>query len=42
VPAYQEMIENTMAGLQIGKTIYSSLENQTHLIYPNVAVMIKV
>lgn len=42
VPAYQEMIENTMAGLQIGKTIYSSLESQTHLIYPNVAVMIKV
>jgi type II secretory pathway component PulF len=32
VPAYQEMIENTMAGLQIGKTIYSSLESQTHLI----------
>ena len=42
VPAYQDMIENTMAGLQIGKTIYSSLENETHLIYPNVAVMIKV
>ena len=42
VPAYQEMIENTMAGLQIGKTSYSSLENQTHLICPNVAVMIKV
>lgn len=42
VPAYQDMIEQTMAWLQVGKTIYSSIENSSHLIYPNVAVMIKV
>lgn len=42
IPAYQEMIEKVMAGLQVGKTIYDSLKEETHLIYPNVAVMIKV
>ncbi len=42
IPAYQEMIEKVMAGLQMGKTIYDSLKEETHLIYPNVAVMIKV
>lgn len=42
IPAYQEMIEKVMAGLQIGKTIYDSLKEETSLIYPNVAVMIKV
>ncbi len=42
IPAYQEMIEKVMAGLQVGKTIYDSLKEETHLIYPNVAVMIKI
>lgn len=42
IPAYQEMIEKVMAGLQIGKTIYDALKEETDLIYPNVAVMIKV
>ena len=42
IPAYQEMIEEVMAGLQMGKTIYGSIESQTHLIYPSVATMIKV
>lgn len=42
IPAYQDMIEKVMAGLQVGKTIYDSLKEETHLIYPNVAVMIKV
>lgn len=42
IPAYQEMIEKVMAWLQIGKTIYDSLKEETALIYPNVAVMIKV
>lgn len=42
IPAYQEMIEKVMAGLQIGKTIYDTLKEETSLIYPNVAVMIKV
>lgn len=42
IPAYQEMIEKVMAGLQVGKTIYDSLKEETHLIYPNVSVMIKV
>lgn len=42
IPAYQEMIEKVMAGLQIGKTIYDALKEETDLIYPNAAVMIKV
>lgn len=42
VPAYREMIENVIAGLQLGKTIYATLQHQSHIIYPNVAVMIKV
>lgn len=42
IPAYQEMLEKVMAGLQVGKTIYDSLKEETSLIYPNVAVMIKV
>ena len=31
-----------MAGLQIGKTIYDTIKDETDLIYPNVAVMIRV
>jgi len=42
IPAYQEMIEKVMAGLQIGKTIYDTIKDETDLIYPNVAVMIRV
>lgn len=42
IPAYQEMLEKVMAGLQVGKTIYDALKEETQLIYPNVAVMIKV
>lgn len=42
IPAYQEMIEKVMAGLQVGKTIYDALKEESHLIYPNVAVMIKI
>lgn len=42
IPAYQEMIDSVIAGLQLGKNIYETLQHQTHIIYPNVAVMIKV
>ncbi len=42
IPAYQDMIEQVMAGLQIWKTIYASISSQTDLIYPSVATMIKV
>ena len=42
IPAYQDMIEQVMAGLQIWKTIYASISSQTELIYPSVATMIKV
>ncbi len=42
IPAYQDMIENVMAWLQIWKTIYASISTETSLIYPSVATMIKV
>jgi type II secretory pathway component PulF len=42
IPAYQDMIEQVMAWLQIWKTIYASISTQTDLIYPSVATMIKV
>ena len=42
IPAYQDMIENIMAWLQIWKTIYASISTETSLIYPSVATMIKV
>lgn len=42
VPAYKEMLDSTIAGLQLGKMIYETLQYQTHIIYPNVAVMVKV
>lgn len=42
IPIYQEMIDNVMAGLQVGKTIYDSIKDENHLIYSNVAAMIKV
>ena len=42
IPLYREMIDSVIAGLQLGKTIYDAIKDQTHIIYPNVAVMIKV
>ena len=42
IPAYKEMIENIISGLQLGKTIFDTIQYESHLIYPNVAVMIKV
>ena len=42
IPAYKEMIENIIAWLQLGKTIFDTIQYESHLIYPNVAVMIKV
>jgi len=42
VPAYQEMIDKVTAGLQMWKTIYASIKSEHHLIYPNVAVLLKV
>ena len=42
IPAYQDMIEDVMAWLQIWKTIYASISTETSLIYPSVATMIKV
>lgn len=42
IPAYQEMIEQVMAWLQIWKTIYASISSHPNLIYPSVATMIKV
>ncbi|MDO4714355.1 MAG: hypothetical protein Q4B28_07080 [bacterium] len=42
IPAYREMIEQVIAGLQIGKTIYDTIQLHTSIINPNVAVMIKV
>ena len=42
IPAYQDMIEKVMAWLQVGKSIYDSIKEESQIIYPNVAVMIKV
>lgn len=42
VPAYQDMIDKVTAGLQMWKTIYASIKSEHHLIYPNVAVLLKV
>ena len=42
IPAYQDMIEDVMAGLQLWKTIYASVSAHPKLIYPSVATMIKV
>ena len=42
IPAYQDMIEQVMAWLQVWKTIYASISAHTNLIYPSVATMIKV
>lgn len=42
IPIYKEMIDNVIAGLQLGKSIFDTLQYETDLIYPNVAVMIKV
>lgn len=42
IPAYQDMIEDVMAGLQLWKTIYASISSHPKLIYPSVATMIKV
>ena len=42
IPAYQDMIEDVMAGLQLWKTIYTSVSAHPRLIYPSVATMIKV
>ena len=42
IPAYQEMIQHIIDGLNKGETIYAWLENATDLIPSDVAVMVKV
>ena len=42
IPAYQDMIERTILGLQKGDAIYKNLAQEHHLIPTNVAVLIKV
>lgn len=42
IPAYREMIEEVIAGLQLGKSIYDTIQFHSSIISPNVAIMIKV
>lgn len=42
IPAYQDMIERTILGLQKGDSIYTNLAQENHLIPTNVIVLIKV
>lgn len=42
IPAYQEMLENTISWLKEGKDIYSSIKHDRELIPADVAIMIKV
>lgn len=42
IPAYQDMIERTILGLQRGEPLYKNLFDENHLIPANVAVLIKV
>ena len=42
IPAYQEMINRVLFGLNKGDTIYNSLKDETNLIPLDVSVMIKV
>ena len=42
IPAYQDMIERTILGLQKGDSIYTNLMQENHIIPTNVIVLIKV
>lgn len=42
IPAYQEMLDNTIWWLKEGKDIYSSIKNERELIPADVSIMIKV
>ncbi|HMS91497.1 MAG TPA: type II secretion system F family protein [Candidatus Absconditabacterales bacterium] len=42
IPAYHEMIERVLVGLNKGENIYKVLQYETELIPPDVSIMIKV
>ncbi|PJA48926.1 MAG: hypothetical protein CO170_01110 [candidate division SR1 bacterium CG_4_9_14_3_um_filter_40_9] len=42
IPAYQDMLERVLLGLQRGETIYAGLKGETDLVPSDVSVMIKV
>lgn len=42
IPAYQDMLERVLGGLQRGETIYAGLKEEVDLVPSDVSVMIKV
>ena len=42
MPAYQDMIDSIIFGLDRGESIFDEMQNHTHIIPPDVLVLLKV